>query len=206
MHVALRKSVLEGRMLGFKKSVTPDEFGQAVLSCANDLIVADASRSLGERFDNCDASKGWIPVFQAHGVPIPIVKLYRLYYTHSVLQTHFRSFSVTHRKEMTRGAMANILTKPASYDFEKIFSDLEATFDGLYKFDASVDPLRNPEARPMSGVSTAKYLVNGFVFLNMENRQAFVDDFVNFSSTVCSTTATVHRATELLLTKFKIIG
>jgi hypothetical protein len=57
-------------MFGFKKSVTPDQFGEGVLYFANDFITADASRSLGARFENYDASKGWVPVFQAKYRPM----------------------------------------------------------------------------------------------------------------------------------------
>ena len=192
-------------MLGFKNSVRPNEFGQAVWSYANDRIGADASRSLGARFENHDASKGWMPVFEANGVPVSTVKLYHLFYTHAVLQTNFKSFPLPQRQEMMLGASANF-TKATAYDFEKIFADLEATFNGQYEFDASVADLCNPEARPTLGVMAAKYLVNGFVLPNIRNRQVFVDGFVGFSSTVCSTISTVHRATQLLLTKFKIIG
>jgi hypothetical protein len=190
-------------MLGFKKSVTPDEFGQAVLSYANDPIIADATRSLGERFDDYDRSKGWKPVFQANDVPIPTVRLYHVFYSHAVLQTHFNSFASG--REMTRGAMANFTARPAGYEFGKVFDDLEATFKGQYEFDPGVDSLRNPEA-PAPGVLAAKYLMSSFVFPNIRNPQAFVDDFVGFSATVCSTLVTVRRATELILTKFKILG
>lgn len=193
-------------MFGFKKSVTPDQFGAGVLYFANDFITADASRSLGARFENYDASKGWVPVFQANGVPIPTVKLYHLFYTHAVLQAYFRTSSQAHRLAITRGAMSNIADKPASYDFGRTFNDLEAAFDGRYQFDPTVAALRNPDGRPMTGVPAAKYLVDNFILATMKNRQAFVDDFAGFSSTVCATIGTIHRATEQLLTKVKIVG
>jgi hypothetical protein len=193
-------------MLGFKNSVTPDEFGQGVWSYANDLIIAEATRSLGARFDKPDASKGWKAIFQASGVPLSTVRLYHLYYAHAVFQTNFKNFPLAQRQEMTRGGMVNFTTKPAAYAFEKIFNDLEATFDGHYRFDGLVEGLCNPEARPALGVLTAKYLVDGFVFPHIENRQAFLDDFVGFSSEVCSTVATVEGAIDVLLTKFHIIG
>lgn len=193
-------------MFGFKKSVTPDQFGEGVLYFANDFIAADASRSLGARFENYDASKGWVPVFQANGVPIPTVKLYHLFYTQAVLQAYFRTSSQAHRLAITRGAMANIADKPAAYDFGKTFNELEAAFDGRFQFDPSVAALHNPEGRPMTGVPAAKYLLDRFVLANMKNRQAFLDDFVGFSSTICATVGTVHRAAEQLLTKVKIVG
>ncbi|MBR0832019.1 hypothetical protein JQ612_02350 [Bradyrhizobium manausense] len=193
-------------MFGFKKSVTPDQFGEGVLYFANDFITADASRSLGARFENYDASKGWVPVFQANGVPIPTVKLYHLFYTHAVLQAYFRGSLQAHRLAITRGAMSNIADKPAAYDFGKTFNDLEAAFDGRYQFDPNVAALRNQEGRPMTGVAAAKYLVDTFVLANMKNRQAFINDFAGYSSTVCATVGTIHRATEQLLTKVKIVG
>jgi hypothetical protein len=193
-------------MFGFKKSFSPDQFGAGVLYYAGDFILADASRSLGARFVNDDASKGWVPVFEANGVPISTVKHYHLIYTHAVLQTHFKSFSLDHRRGMTRGAMANIASKPAAYDFGKVFNGLEAAFADQYQFDPSVALLRNADARPIPGVSAAKYLLDSFVLANMKNRQAFIDDFGAFSSTICGTIATVNRATEQLLTKVKIVG
>ena len=152
-------------MLGFKKSITPDELGQAVLSYANDRLVADAYRSLGQRFEGHDASKGWAAVLQANGLSGPTVKLYRMFYTHAALQTHFRSFAAA--REIMRGAMANFTIRPAAYDFGKIFDDLEAVFEGRYEFDAGVVPLYDPADQPMSAVLAAKYLVNDFVFPNL---------------------------------------
>jgi hypothetical protein len=40
----------------------------------------------------------------------------------------------------------------------------------------------------------------------MKNRQAFIDDFVGFSSTVRATVGTIHRAAEQLLMKVKIVS
>ncbi len=191
-------------MLGFKKSITPDELGQAVLSYANDRLVADAYRSLGQRFEGHDASKGWAAVLQANGLSGPTVKLYRMFYTHAALQTHFRSFAAA--REIMRGAMANFTIRPAAYDFGKIFDDLEAVFEGRYEFDAGVVPLYDPADQPMSAVLAAKYLVNDFVFPNLPNRQRFVDEFADFSATLCSSAATVRRAADLISGKFTIIG
>jgi hypothetical protein len=193
-------------MFGFKKSVTPSDFGQATLYYATTFITADASRSLGSRFENYDASRGWVAVFQANGVPISTVKLYHLFYAHAVLQCNFKSFPLAHRQAMTRGAMANIADKPTAYDFGKTFTDLEAAFDDQYKFDPSVAYLRGPDVHPLNGASAAKYLVSSFVIPNMRNSRAFLDDFTSFSSNVCATVATVRRATEQLLTKVKIVG
>jgi hypothetical protein len=193
-------------MFGFKKAFSPDQFGTGVLHYAGDFISADASRSLGARFVNYDATKGWVAVFEANGVAIPTVKLYHLFYTHVVLQTNFKSFSLDHRRAMTRGAMVNIANKPDAYDFGKIFNGLEAAFNNEYEFDSVVVPLRNADARPMPAVSAAKYLVDSFILAKMKNHQAFIDDFVGFSSTVCATVGTVHRATEQLLDKVKIVS
>jgi hypothetical protein len=109
-------------------------------------------------------------------------------------------------KSMTRGAMSNIAEKPAEYDFERTFNDLESAFDDRYKYNPSVASLHNPRAHPPIGVSAAKYLIDIFVLSKMKNRQAFLDDFNGFSSTVCATVGTAHRATEQLLQKVKIVG
>lgn len=192
-------------MFGFKKSVTAAQFGEGVLYFAHDYIHQDALRSLGARFENYDASKGWLPVFQANGVPIEIVKLYGLFYTHVVLQTHFKTFSLTHRQAMTRGAMANLADKPPEYDFAKIFNGLEDAFNDHYNFDPSVASLRNQDLGSSSVVYAAKYLINSFILGNMKNAQAYVKDFHGYSSTVGATVGTVNRATQQVLAKAKVI-
>jgi hypothetical protein len=58
----------------------------------------------------------------------------------------------------------------------------------------------------MPAVLAAKYLVNDFVFPNLPNRQRFVDEFADFSATLCSSSATVRRAADLISGKFTIIG
>lgn len=62
----------------FKKAIPAGEFGLWVLRYADELISADAFRSLASWFPNgYDASRGWVPVFESNGVPITTVKLYR---------------------------------------------------------------------------------------------------------------------------------
>lgn len=192
-------------MFGFKKSVTPEQFGEGVLHFASDYIYQDALRSLGARFENYDASKGWLPVFQANGVSVDTVKLYYLYYTHAVLQMNFKSFSLTQRQAMTRGAMANIADKPASYDFSKTFNELEDAFNDHYKFDPSVAPLRNAEVGSMAVVNASKYLINSFILSNMKNAQAYIRDFGSYCATFGATSATAQRATQQILAKAKIV-
>jgi hypothetical protein len=76
-----------------KKTILVGEFGLWVLKYADEFISADALRSLGSTFPNYDASRGWTPVFQSNGVPIPTVKLYLRQYTHCVLQSVFKGYS-----------------------------------------------------------------------------------------------------------------
>jgi hypothetical protein len=196
-------------MFGFKKAVTVDHFGFGVLQFASEFISGDSGRSLGMRFENYDASRGWSNYLQSVGVPIPTLKLYHRLYTHCVLQTAFTQFSSSQRRTMTQGAMDGIQDRPADYDFNRTFNSLENAFDGSFKFSPAVQPLTNPEARlnflpnPNAGVLATKVLVDIFVIPKMKNSNAFIDDFVGYSSTVCATIGTTRRAVDDLLRKVK---
>jgi hypothetical protein len=196
-------------MFGFKKAVTVDQFGIGVLTFASDFITSDSARSLGMRFENYDASRGWTNYLQSVGVPLPTLQLYHRLYTHCVLQTAFTQFSPSHRRIMTQGAMDAFQERPADYDFAKTFSSLEAAYDGSLKFSPAVQPLTNLEARltflpnPNAGVLAAKFLVDSFAMPKMPNGKAFIDDFKGYSSTICATTGTARRAIDDLLTKVK---
>ena len=101
-------------MFGFgKKTIPITEYGLWVLKYSDDFISADAQRSLGSRFPDYDASRGWVPVFEKNGVPIPLVKLYLRIYTHCVLQTVFKGYSALHRRAMVQGAISGIVGTPA---------------------------------------------------------------------------------------------
>jgi hypothetical protein len=197
-------------MFGFKKTIPIAEFGLTVLRYSAEFISNDALRSLGSRFPNYDASRGWSPVFQANGVPVPIVQLYHRLYTHCVLQTTFKGYSPVHRRAMVLGAISGLADAPGGYDFGKTFSELETAYEGDYKFDPSVEPLTNPEARlpfmayPNVGILAAKYLINSFVIPNMRNSKAFIDDFKGYSGTIGSSVATANRAADQITSKVKI--
>jgi hypothetical protein len=198
-------------MFGFgKKTIAISEYGLWVLKYSDDFVSADAQRSLGSRFPDYDASRGWVPVFEKNGVPISLVKLYLRVYTHCVLQTVFNGYSSLHRRTMVQGAISGIADTPTGYDFSKTFDELEAAFEGRYKFDSKVEPLNNPDARlpfmhsPNVGIQASKFLINSFIIPNMTNRQAFIDDFKGYSMAFGSAVATAHRASEQILSKVKL--
>lgn len=194
----------------FKKTIPIGEFGLWVFKYSDEFISADAMRSLGSRFPNYDASRGWGPVFESNGVPIPTVKLYLLLYSHCVLQTVFKAYSQHHRRAMMQGAISGLRETPAGYDFGKTFSELESAFDGDYKFDPSVASLDNPNARlhfmayPNVGIVASKYLINSFVLPKMKNSKAFIDDFSGYSGTFGASAATANRASDQITAKVKV--
>lgn len=197
-------------MFGFLKQTIPvGEFGLGVLKYADEFISADALRSLGSTFPNYDASRGWVPVFENNGVPIPTVKLYLRQYTHCVLQSVFKGYSPPQRRAMVQGAISGLQETPTGYDFGKTFSDIETVFEGNYKFDPRVEPL-NDDGRlnyltvPIAHILASKYLIDSFVLHNMKNGKVFIDNFGLYSSTVASSLAVAHRAMNAITSKVKI--
>ena|SRR5665213_2756620 len=194
----------------FKKTIPISEFGLWVLRYSDEFISSDALRSLASHFPNYDASRGWTPVFESNGVPKPTVKLYIRLYSHCILQTVFKGYSQHHRRTMVQGAISGMQETPAGYDFGKIFGEVEAAFDGDYKFEPSVARLDNPNARlhfmayPNVGIAASKYLINSFILPNMKNSKAFIDDFAGYSATFCSSVATANRASDQITAKVKL--
>jgi hypothetical protein len=200
----------EAAMFDFLKQTIPvGEFGLWVLKYADEFISADALRSLGSTFPNYDASRGWTPVFESNGVPIPTVKLYLRQYTHCVLQSVFKSHSQFQRRAMMQGAISGLQEAPAGYDFGKTFSGLETVFDDNYKFDPRVAPL-NDDGRlnyltvPNAHILASKYLIDSFVRHNMKNSKAFIDNFGSYSGTIASSLASADRAMNAIASKAKI--
>jgi hypothetical protein len=197
-------------MFGILKQTIPvSEFGLWVLKYADELISADALRSLGSTFPNYDASRGWTPVFESNGVPIPTVKLYLRQYTHCVLQSVFREHSQSQRRAMVHGAISGLPETPTGYDFEKTFGNLETVFEGNYEFDPRVEPLNDDGRLNYLTVTNAhilvsKYLIDRFVLQNMKNSKVFIDNFGLYSSTIASSLASAHRAINSISSKVKI--
>ncbi len=198
-------------MFGFgKKTIPPGEFGLWVLKYADEFVSTDAFRSLASCFpDGYDASRGWVPVFESNGIPIPTVKLYLRQYTHCVLQSVFREHSQSQRRAMVHGAISGLQETPTGYDFEKTFGNLETVFEGNYEFDPRVGSL-NDDGRlnyltvPNAHILVSKYLIDRFVLHNMKNSKALIDNFGLYSSTVACSLAAAHRAILSITSKVKI--
>jgi RNA polymerase-interacting CarD/CdnL/TRCF family regulator len=196
-------------MFGLKKTIPINEFGLGVLRYADEFISADAGRSLGTQFENWDTSSGWWNFLHGRGIPIPTLKLYQRLYTHCVLQTVFKGFSVVHRWEMVHGAITGIIDCPENYDLNKTFAELEAVFGGEYKLAPAIHSLSSDArlpfmAYPNVGILASKYLVEKFVIPNLANSKNFLDNFQSYSGTFGSSVATANRAMNQITDKFKI--
>jgi hypothetical protein len=197
-------------MFGFLKQTIPSsEFGLTVLRYADEFITNDACRSLASGFTSYDASRGWMPVFESNGVPLQRVKLYLRFYTHCILQAVFKAYPSSQRRSMVHGAILGIRDTPDGYEFGKAFDELEAVFDGRYKFDPRVATLSDSGrlsflAEPTAHISVAKYLLDRFVLPHIQNGRAYIDDFQGYSGTVGSSLATTHRAMNSIASKIKI--
>ena len=106
--------------------------------------------------------------------------------------------------------MAGFKNKIDGYDFETTYETLDAAYRGEHEFGPRLEPLSNFDAQlnflpnPNVGVLNAKYLIESFIIPNMPNSEAFIDDFANYSGTVCATVGTVQRAMDQLFRSLKI--
>ncbi|MEI9902459.1 MAG: hypothetical protein WDN31_22900 [Hyphomicrobium sp.] len=197
-------------MFGFKKTISPDEFGQGVFVLARDWIASDAGRALGMRFDDFDGSDGWAPYLERQGVSLETQKLHFRLFSHCVLQAAFSQFPSPLQHAMTRGGMQCFLSPIAGYDFDHAYADLDAAFRGAFKFDSQVSQLDHPEAAitflPNSkvGVQGAQYLVQSFILSKMPNANAFIDDFTGYAATCCAAIGASCRATNHASKSFKM--
>lgn len=176
----------------FKKQATPGEIGEAIAHLANDFLAADASRSLGMRFENWDASEGWGKFLLRQGIPMETVRLNFILFAHCAVQAACTDLDESKRRAITQGAVKGALQiSPDGYDFGKTYSALEAIYRGQHKFDRQLEPLSNSDFQypylpnPNVGVLNAKYLIECFVIPNMKNSKAFIDEFHSYSGTVC---------------------
>lgn len=195
----------------FKKKATPEEFGRAVFHLASDFLASDAGRSLGMRFENWDGSDGWSNFLSRKGMPMAAQKLHYRLFSHCAVQAVCTQFDAGTSKGITRGATVTAFSSaPDGYNFETTYATLEAAYRGQHKFDRRVEPLSNVDAHinflpnQNVGVVNAKYLIESFVIPNMQNGQAFIDDFKSYSSTVCAAIGTVRRAMDHVFGSFKL--
>ncbi len=198
-------------MFGFtKKLITPNVFGQGVVSFAHESILSDSGRSLGMRFEHFDGSQGWVDFLERQGVQAPMQVLYFRLFIHCVSQAAFTQFSHTVRREMTTGIIKSFAKQPQGYNFNRTFNSLEEIFEGQGGFSPNVDLLSNSDARlpflpdPNISVLSAKYLIETFILKNMRNSDAFFDQFIAFSGTVSVAICTICRAIDQLSKTYRI--
>lgn len=194
----------------FRKKAEPSEFGHAALHLATDFLSVDSGRSLGMRFDNFDASNGWLNFLERKSVSKETqIHYYRLF-CHSSMQAACIQFDKRTRRDMTYGAMGSFANKIDGYDIEITFSALEDVYSGKHKFQEEVAGLKNLKAqltflpKPSVGVLNAKFLIENFIFSHLQNSGAFIRDFEEYSGTVCVGVATIQRAFDHLFRSFKL--
>lgn len=195
----------------FKKQATLEECGYGIFHLAFDPLSSDCCRSLGARFQDFDARGGISKFLESKSVPIEEQKLYFRLFTHCAVQAVCTQFNEGKRRSITRGAITNgFPTKIDEYDFETTYGTLEATFRGQHRFGPAVEPLNNPSAQiswlPNSnvGVLNAKYLIENFVLSHMKNKDAFIEDFGPYSSTISAAIGLMQRAMDHFLKSFKV--
>ncbi|MET4600916.1 hypothetical protein ABIB90_000367 [Bradyrhizobium sp. JR4.1] len=193
----------------FKKSIPPSDFGLAVLRYADDFLTNDGCRSLGARFPDYNASKGWLPVFEANGLPLAQAKLYLRYFSHAALQSVFKAYQLSERRSMVSGAIHGIKETPEGYEFGRVFEELEAVLNDQRQFNPRVANL-NASGRldylavPTAHVLVSKYLIDRVILPNMTHGEAFIADFEGFSGAVASGLGVTYRAMNSVLSQVKL--
>ncbi len=158
--------------------------------------------------DDFDASQGWTKFLERQGLSLEKQKLHFRFYTHCAVQAICTQFADGLRRQLTHGAMSGFISSPIpGYDFETTYTGLERVYRGQHAFEPRIQSLSNVSAQfpflpnPSAGVLNAKYLIENFVLPNLQNPQAFIDDFQSYSGNVCASAATVSRAIEQISTK-----
>jgi hypothetical protein len=197
----------------FKKKITPEEFGRAAISWANEYLVNDAAVSLGRLFDdfwNRDTSLTGVEYLERHGIPASKTNLYIRLFAHCSIQAASAQFSWDIRQAIARGAMVGFAKTPEGYDFDKIWDALEMIYHGRHKFDPRIISLNNPKYEwpflpyPNAGILNAKYLIETFVLSNVKNSNVLGDGFSLYSGTVGGGLDIVLRAMKQLSKSCKL--
>lgn len=193
----------------FKKSIPPAEFGLVVLKYADSFLTNDGCRSLAERFQSYDASKGWVPVFESNGLPLAQAKLYLRFFSHAALQAVFKTYPLAQRRAMVLGAISGLADTPPGYEVTSVFEELESAFDGRRQFSSRVAALQGSLrleqlALPTAHIVVAKYLIERVILPGMKNGDAFISQFESFSQTVGVGLSVTHRAMNSLLSQVKL--
>jgi hypothetical protein len=201
----------------FKKKITPDEFGRAAASWANEFLVNDGAVSLARLFDDFwddNRPDNGEQFLDRMGIPPPKTNLYIRLFSHCAIHAASTQFGQEVGKAITRGAMSNYVKTPAGYDFETTYSALDAIYSGRLRFDPRIDALNNPGfdfpvlPNPNSGILNAKFLIDNFMFPNLSQavlvRAVSGDGFKMFSGTVCGGLNIALRAMAQLSKSAKI--
>jgi hypothetical protein len=197
-------------MFGFKKTITPSEFGSAIVSYTVDFLAADAIRSFATRFEEAGPANNWPTFLEEQGVSRTAQTFYFRLFMHCTVQAAGTQFGERVRRGITEGAIATFKEKPSGEEFDRTYADLEAIYRGQHQFHSTLEVLENSEMQlsflpnPNIAVLNARYLLERFVLPNVRDSTGFITDFVGYSGTLGSSLATVQRAINQLLGAHKI--
>ena len=132
-------------MFGFKKRITPEEFGCTVNQWANEFLAVDACRSLATLFDGWLSSGIGQQFLGRNGISVAKQMLYLHLFTHCAVQAASTQFSQDTGRAITQGAIESFANTPEGYNFGTTYMTLEAVYRGRHKFDPSIERLSNPD-------------------------------------------------------------
>ncbi|MDO8360486.1 MAG: hypothetical protein Q7T08_10655 [Devosia sp.] len=185
----------------FKKTISPVEFGQAVTKATLQSLCNDAARSIGMRFENFDASHGWGPFLESHGLSKQAQALHARLFIHCAMQAAFSAQPNPTKFGLMQGVLNCFVKDPAGYDFESTYIDLEQAYIGRGVFAPAVDQLSDSQEM---GVLNSKYLLQAFVVPYVPNRAPFYEQFEAFCLPARVAIVTVNRAMHDLNPSFKM--
>jgi hypothetical protein len=194
----------------FKRKISEEEFGQALVKHVGDWIYADADRSLLALISEEEIAE-WSDELKRSNVSPDVRGLYRRFYLHHAIQCACTQFGEQTRQKITSGAMQ--LFKPAQgYDFNTAWSYLDHFFVneakvwvGFSKFDppeALIEWL--PEGYKDCAVKSSKILLNVFTFKNLNRNQITDEMFLRHVLTMRASVGTATRGIDFLFRKIKL--
>lgn len=194
----------------FKKRISEEEFGHALVKYVGEWIYADADRSLLALISEEEITE-WADELKRSNVSPDVRGLYRRFYLHHAIQCACTQFDDQTRQKITSGAMR--LFKPAQgYDFNTAWSYLDHLFVNEAKVWAGFSKFNPPEALiewlPTGykdcAIKSSKILLNIFTLKHLKIDKITDEMFLRHAVTMRASVATTTRGIESLLRNFKL--
>jgi hypothetical protein len=190
----------------FKKRVSPEEFGGAILYTAENWVERDAFAALAtslEGWTKYDASqRGWGPFLQGKGITNAQLGLFVWLTYHCSLHAVALPLESSTRLRMVRGGMDSFNQTMPSYDFDSVYSALEAFQLSLRRFSPDIESLKTehghltflPREFQGAGIINARFLLSEFVVPCIRDHESVIRNFEMFSSGVAKVVGVMHSA------------